>query len=369
MARASSGSRLTNKASVRKTSLTRERGSAVRRFEAQTNGGAEPLVVYFDDIQLVRDLLGDYDANLAVLEDRLGVEATVNGNAVALRGPDAACAAAKSVLEQLYARLAEGEMISAGDVAGAIRHAIQTDNEANVKAPAAQIRTRKRLITARTPAQSAYLESLQRNDLVFATGPAGTGKTYLAVAFAAACLEAGRCDRLILSRPAVEAGERLGFLPGDMREKVDPYLRPLYDALYDVLAPERVERGLETGVIEIAPLAFMRGRTLSHAMVILDEAQNCTPMQLKMFLTRLGEESKMIVTGDPTQVDLPPGQDSGLNAAIEILHGVDEIDHIAFSRADVVRRELVGRIVEAYEAAPKDQSSKRSKPRKGGGKR
>jgi phosphate starvation-inducible PhoH-like protein len=376
MARASSGSRLTNKASVRNTSLTRERGSAVRRFEAQTNGGAEPLVVYFDDIQLVRDLLGDYDANLAVLEDRLGVEATVNGNAVALRGPDAACAAAKSVLEQLYARLAEGEMISAGDVAGAIRHAIQTDNEANVKAPAAQIRTRKRLITARTPAQSAYLESLQRNDLVFATGPAGTGKTYLAVAltylavaFAAACLEAGRCDRLILSRPAVEAGERLGFLPGDMREKVDPYLRPLYDALYDVLAPERVERGLETGVIEIAPLAFMRGRTLSHAMVILDEAQNCTPMQLKMFLTRLGEESKMIVTGDPTQVDLPPGQDSGLNAAIEILHGVDEIDDIAFSRADVVRRELVGRIVEAYEAAPKDQSSKRSKPRKGGGKR
>jgi hypothetical protein len=162
MARASSGSRLTNKASVRNTSLTRGRGSAVRRFEAQTNGGAEPLVVYFDDIQLVRDLLGDYDANLAVLEDRLGVEATVNGNAVALRGPDAACAAAKSVLEQLYARLAEGEMISAGDVAGAIRHAIQTDNEANVKAPAAQIRTRKRLITARTPAQSAYLESLQR---------------------------------------------------------------------------------------------------------------------------------------------------------------------------------------------------------------
>jgi phosphate starvation-inducible PhoH-like protein len=358
MARASSGSRLTNKASVRNTSLTRGRGSAVRRFEAQTNGGAEPLVVYFDDIQLVRDLLGDYDANLAVLEDRLGVEATVNGNAVALRGPDAACAAAKSVLEQLYARLAEGEMISAGDVAGAIRHAIQTDNEANVKAPAAQIRTRKRLITARTPAQSAYLESLQRNDLVFATGPAGTGKTYLAVAFdlvfatgpagtgktylavafAAACLEAGRCDRLILSRPAVEAGERLGFLPGDMREKVDPYLRPLYDALYDVLAPERVERGLETGVIEIAPLAFMRGRTLSHAMVILDEAQNCTPMQLKMFLTRLGEESKMIVTGDPTQVDLPPGQDSGLNAAIETTSPSREQTWCAANSSDALSR-------------------------------
>lgn len=365
MARASSGSRLTNKASVRKISLARGRGPAAKRIEAQTNGGGEPLVVYFDDIQLVRDLLGHYDANLAVLEDRLGVEATVNGNAVALRGPDAACAAAKSVLEQLYARLAGGELISTGDVVGAIRHATASGDETDVKAPAAQIRTRKRLITARTPAQSAYLDSLQRNDLVFATGPAGTGKTYLAVAFAAACLEAGRCDRLILSRPAVEAGERLGFLPGDMREKVDPYLRPLYDALYDVLAPERVERGLETGVIEIAPLAFMRGRTLSHAMVILDEAQNCTPMQLKMFITRLGEESKMIVTGDPTQVDLPPGKDSGLNKAVEILRGIDEIDHVAFSKADVVRRELVGRIVDAYENASKELDTEAAPPKSG----
>ena len=162
--------------------------------------------------------------------------------------------------------------------------------------------------------------------------------------------------------PAVEAGERLGFLPGDMREKVDPYLRPLYDALDDVLAPERVERGLATGVIEIAPLAFMRGRTLSHAMVILDEAQNCTAVQLKMFLTRIGEGSKMIVTGDPTQVDLPPGKDSGLHEAIEILRGIDEIDHIAFNKADVVRRELVGRIVEAYEAAPKEHAPKEPAP-------
>ena len=210
-----------------------------------------------------------------------------------------------------------------------------------------------RLITARTPAQSTYLSALQSHDLVFATGPAGTGKTYLAVAFAAACLESGKCDRLILSRPAVEAGERLGFLPGDMREKVDPYLRPLYDALYDVLAPERVERGLATGMIEIAPLAFMRGRTLSHAIVILDEAQNCTPVQMKMFLTRLGDESKMIVTGDPTQVDLPLGKDSGLLEAVSILEGIDEVAHIAFTGRDVVRRELVGRIVDAYEAAPK----------------
>jgi phosphate starvation-inducible protein PhoH and related proteins len=358
MARASSGGRVSNKASIRKSSLARRRGAALKSStSAQVNGGGEPTVVFFDDMRLVRDLLGDYDANLAVLEDRLGVEAVVNGNAVSLRGPEASTATAKSVLEQLYGRLAQGEMIGVGEVVGAIRHAraYEPDEglEPDAEHPGAQqIRTRKRLITARTPAQSAYLASLQRNDLVFATGPAGTGKTYLAVAFAAACLEAGRCDRLILSRPAVEAGERLGFLPGDMREKVDPYLRPLYDALYDVLPPERVERGIATGVIEIAPLAFMRGRTLSHAIIIFDEAQNCTPVQIKMFLTRLGEESKMIVTGDPTQVDLPPGKDSGLLEAIDLLQGIDEIDHIAFTRADVVRRELVGKIVDAYEQAP-----------------
>jgi phosphate starvation-inducible PhoH-like protein len=316
-------------------------------------------VVFFDDIRLVRDLLGDYDANLAVLEDRLGIQAVVNGNVVSLRGPEQSRETAKSVLEQLYVRLAQGEMIGVGEVVGAIRHARGPEPAAeaeqhDAKVPAAQqIRTRKRLITARTPAQSTYLSALQAYDLVFATGPAGTGKTYLAVAFAAACLESGSCDRLILSRPAVEAGERLGFLPGDMREKVDPYLRPLYDALYDVLAPERVERGLATGMIEIAPLAFMRGRTLSHAMIILDEAQNCTHMQMKMFLTRLGEGSKMIVTGDPTQVDLPAGKDSGLLEAVAILEGIDDIAHIAFTGRDVVRRELVGKIVDAYEAAPK----------------
>ena len=350
---------MTSKASGKKASLARGRAPVHKRPVSggpKANGGGEPTVVFFEDMRLVRDLLGDYDANLAVLEDRLGVEATVNGNAVALRGPENSCATAKAVLEQLYGRLAQGEIIGAGEVVGAIRHARALEpgeiDEPGAQVPEArQIRTRKRLITARTPAQSAYLDALEQNSLVFATGPAGTGKTYLAVAFAAACLESGRCDRLILSRPAVEAGERLGFLPGDMREKVDPYLRPLYDALYDVLPPERVERGLATGVIEIAPLAFMRGRTLSHAIVILDEAQNCTPVQLKMFLTRLGDESKMIITGDPTQVDLPTGKDSGLLEAIGILQGIEEIDHIAFTRADVVRRELVGHIVDAYESA------------------
>jgi phosphate starvation-inducible protein PhoH and related proteins len=360
MARTSSGGRVTSKASGRRTALARGRRAASdkRPNASSANGRDESLVVFFDDLRLVRDLLGDYDANLAVLEDRLGVQAVVNGNAVSLRGPEPSRETAKSVLEQLYARLAQGEMIGVGEVVGAIRHArsYELEPEAlDARVPAAQqIRTRRRLITARTPAQSAYLAALESHDLVFATGPAGTGKTYLAVAFAAACLESGKCDRLILSRPAVEAGERLGFLPGDMREKVDPYLRPLYDALYDVLAPERVERGLETGMIEIAPLAFMRGRTLSHAMVILDEAQNCTPVQMKMFLTRLGEQSKMIVTGDPTQIDLPPGKDSGLLEAVSILDGIEDIAHIAFTGRDVVRRELVGKIVDAYEAAPKE---------------
>lgn len=319
------------------------------------DGDNGPLIVFFDDTRLMRDLLGDYDANLAVLEDRLGIEAVVNGTAVSLRGPKEACQTAKAVLENLYQRLSAGEAIGLGEVVGSIRHTdlsqpVGTGTSGN-GTEAQQIRTRKRLVTARTRTQSAYIAGLERNDLVFASGPAGTGKTYLAVVFAAAALESGRCDRIILSRPAVEAGERLGFLPGDMREKVDPYLRPLYDALYDVLAPERVERGLATGAIEIAPLAFMRGRTLSNAIVILDEAQNCTPVQMKMFLTRLGENSKMVVTGDPTQIDLPPGKDSGLVEAIRILDGLEGISHIAFTGKDVVRRELVARIVDAYETA------------------
>jgi len=317
-------------------------------------------VITFDDNRLVAELLGEYDANLAVLEDRLGVEAVVQGNVVTLAGKPHACAVAVDVLQYLYGRLEKGEAIGPGEIDGAIRHAqaapvenAGTPNGGSEKSPrdVAQIRTRKRLITSRSLAQSAYIKALEDEELIFSTGPAGTGKTYLAVAYAAACLERGVADRLVLSRPAVEAGERLGFLPGDMREKVDPYLRPLYDALYDVLAPDRVERGLENGVIEIAPLAFMRGRTLSNAIVILDEAQNCTPMQIKMFLTRLGENSKMVVTGDPTQVDLPPGQSSGLNQAIDLLRSIEGITHIAFTSADVVRRELVSRIVAAYESS------------------
>lgn len=303
---------------------------------------------------MAAELFGEFDANLALLEDRLDIEVVAHGNVVTLKGSEASCQMAREVLEELYERLSEGESISSGDIDGAIRHARARPVEAGgdtgrMSSKSEQIRTRKRLITARTPAQSAYLAAMKVHDLVFATGPAGTGKTYLAVANAAAMLERGEVERLILSRPAIEAGERLGFLPGDMREKVDPYLRPLYDALYDVLAPEKVDRDLETGVIEIAPLAFMRGRTLLNAAIILDEAQNCTQIQMKMFLTRIGEGSKMVITGDPTQIDLPTGQKSGLADAITLLENIPEISQIAFSRTDVVRRELVAKIVAAYE--------------------
>jgi phosphate starvation-inducible PhoH-like protein len=314
------------------------------------------LVVSFEDNRLAVELFGEYDANLAMLEDRLGIETVAHGNVVTLRGPESSCEIARDVLESLYERLSSGENITSGDIDGSIRHACAApaiaDGSGKKRASGMeQIRTRKRLVTARTPMQSTYMAAMKNSDLVFATGPAGTGKTYLAVAFAAAMLERGEVERVILSRPAIEAGERLGFLPGDLREKVDPYLRPLYDAFYDVLAPEKVDRGLETGVIEIAPLAFMRGRTLSNAVIILDEAQNCTPIQMKMFLTRIGEGSKMVVTGDPTQIDLPLGQHSGLADAIGLLSDLSEIELVAFTRDDVVRRELVAKIVAAYEKA------------------
>ena len=304
------------------------------------------LVVPFEDNRNLTRLLGEYDSHLALIEDRLGIEAHAHGNVVVLNGSEAACEIARSVLEQLYDRVAAGQQIGAGDFDGLIRHA---RDEAPAGDGQGQISTRRRVIKARTPAQSTYMRALEDVDLVFGIGPAGTGKTYLAVAYAAHCLERGAVERIILSRPAVEAGERLGFLPGDMREKVDPYLRPLYDALYDVLPPEKVERDLESGVIEIAPLAFMRGRTLANAYVILDEAQNTTSMQMKMFLTRLGENSKMAVTGDPSQIDLPFGMKSGLEEAVELLSGVDGIEAVRFTGADVVRRDLVARIVDAYD--------------------
>jgi phosphate starvation-inducible PhoH-like protein len=302
--------------------------------------------VPFEDNRLLTQLLGEYDSHLALIEDRLGIDAHAHGNVVILTGDASACATARRVLEQLYARVAKGETIGAGDFDGLIRHARAEGPSGDGQA---QIATRRRVVKARTPTQSTYIRAIEKHDLVFGLGPAGTGKTYLAVAFAAHCLERGVVERIILSRPAVEAGERLGFLPGDMRDKVDPYLRPLYDALYDVLPAEKVERDIETGVVEIAPLAFMRGRTLSNAFVILDEAQNTTSMQMKMFLTRIGAGSKMVVTGDPSQIDLLPGMRSGLDEAVELLSNVDDISIVRFQAADIVRRDLVAKIVDAYE--------------------
>ena len=315
------------------------------------------VTIVFDDNRLARMLFGEFDQNLAMVEQRLGVEAVAHGNQVSIRGRPEACALSRLALDALYHRLEQGQDIEPGDVEGAVRIAVDAEAGLNTMTPEpssrlsmAQISTRRRTIIARSPAQDRYIRAMESAELVFGIGPAGTGKTYLAVAAAASLLEQGSVTRIILARPAVEAGERLGFLPGDMREKVDPYLRPLYDALYDMIPAEKVERGLNSGSIEVAPLAFMRGRTLADAAIILDEAQNTTAMQMKMFLTRIGEGSKMIVTGDPTQIDLPRGQESGLNEALRILKKVREIKQVTFSDADVVRHPLVARVVQAYDA-------------------
>jgi phosphate starvation-inducible PhoH-like protein len=324
----------------------------------------EQIDLVFDNNKLAGALYGEFDQNLALIEQRLAVDARARGNMVTLKGPAAAIGLARRVLESLYERLLEGHDLVPGDVEGAIRMAEAEDAQLPLptldvsgRVRLARIATRKRSVVARTPMQDAYIRAMDRCEMVFGVGPAGTGKTYLAVAFAAAMLERGEVERIILSRPAVEAGERLGFLPGDMREKIDPYLRPLYDALYDVMPADRVERSMQSGLIEVAPLAFMRGRTLARAAIILDEAQNATTMQMKMFLTRLGEDSKMIVTGDPTQIDLRPGEISGLNEATRILDAVAGIAVIRFTGADVVRHPLVQRIVEAYERDAREETS------------
>ena len=321
-----------------------------------TDTAPTQVVLTFDDNRLASTLFGQYGQNLALIERRLGVVAEQRGNHVTLEGSRDACEQARRVMEGLYENLRRGKDLAAGDVEGAIRQVIAQGSLFDFDPAAArpafeEINLRKRPVRARTAAQDAYIRALRRDALVFGTGPAGTGKTWLAVAHAVHLFERKRVDRIILSRPAVEAGERLGFLPGDMREKVDPYLRPVYDALYDLMDARIVERALQTGEIEIAPLAFMRGRTLSNAAVILDEAQNTTSMQMKMFLTRLGENSRMIVTGDPSQVDLPFGQASGLAEAVRLLAKVEGIGHTIFTAADVIRHELVGRIVEAYDQA------------------
>ncbi|MFM8802251.1 MAG: PhoH family protein [Tagaea sp.] len=311
-----------------------------------------PIHLAFDDNRLLSSLFGEHDRHLARIEQLLGVAIASRGNEVRIQGPHSAAEAARDALNALYAKLAKGMPVDLGEVEAAVRFSNPVNGGAGERelfdAEGLAIATRKRRVAPRTGTQGAYLKALKQNELVFGVGPAGTGKTYLAVAVAVDHLITGKVDRIILSRPAVEAGERLGFLPGDLKEKVDPYLRPLYDALHDMLPPDLVAKRLTSGEIEVAPLAFMRGRTLAHAFAILDEAQNTTPMQMKMFLTRLGEGSRMVVTGDLTQIDLPPGQKSGLAEALDTLDGVPGIGVTRFTGQDVVRHPLVGRIVEAY---------------------
>ena len=299
------------------------------------------LILEFSDNRLLAALSGPHAKHFARIEQKLDAVLDMRGNLVAVDGKARERAAA--ILRALYARLEAGENINLAEVDAEIRF---TD-EARSHAPGAIKTASSRAVRPRTPAQAAYLEMMRQHPLTFGVGPAGTGKTYLAAAFAAHMLHEKRVDRLILSRPALEAGERLGFLPGDLKEKIDPYLRPLYDALFDVLG-DKASRLMEQGVIEVAPLAFMRGRTLSRAFVILDEAQNTTQAQMKMALTRLGEDSHMVVTGDPSQSDLPGGRAEGLNEALAFLEGVEGVGVSRFGEKDVVRHPLVARIVAAY---------------------
>ncbi|WP_418609377.1 PhoH family protein [Gluconobacter cerinus] len=365
--------------------------------------GNRTVALRFNDNILLQRLLGDHDRHLVQLEEGFNVRLSCRGNKIAISGETDAVGRAQAAIVALYNQLEQGGTIDSSQVDGVIRMTAlptrhherqraavppappsrqqQPRREAGQHKPAPQnfqtsptsapltdlpaIRTKRGVIAPRSHGQAAYMEMLSRTDLVFGIGPAGTGKTYLAVAQGVAMLLAGQVDRIILSRPAVEAGERLGFLPGDMREKIDPYLRPLYDALNDMMPGDQVVRRMGTGEIEVAPLAFMRGRTLAHSFVILDEAQNTTPAQMKMFLTRMGEGTRMAVTGDLSQIDLPNGVSSGLREAVETLEGIKGIGITRFTSVDVVRHPLVARIVDAYEQkAPAPLDNFRDRPRR-----
>ncbi len=317
---------------------------------------ASCIVFVFENNKYAKSVFGKFDENLTYIEKKLGLRIHPRGNEISIFGEITATKRAQCVLQQLYELAKTHQELTLSDTEGAIAMAdlLQEPQESPTIQPVKKrIPTRlsiyKKIIRARNLTQDAYIRAMEQNELVFGIGPAGTGKTYLAVAYAAMLLERGIIERIILSRPAVEAGEHLGFLPGDLKEKVDPYLRPLYDAIYDMMPIEKVERILSSGVMEIAPLAFMRGRTLSRAAVILDEAQNTTSMQMKMFLTRLGEGTRMIVTGDVSQIDLPSGKKSGLIEAIRILSNVENIGIVHFNEKDVVRHPLVAAIVRAYD--------------------
>ncbi|MEO9683240.1 MAG: PhoH family protein [Tateyamaria sp.] len=316
------------------------------------------VVLEFSDNRLLIDLCGPYDGHLTLIENALDVQLIRRGNVLAVQGEETVQSRAAAVLNALYLRLETGKDVEPADVDRELRMgSAQPDTDAatgdQLEMPVGdriEIKTRKKLVEPRTAAQKAYVQSLFDQELAFGIGPAGTGKTYLAVAVGVSMFISGQVDKIILCRPAVEAGERLGFLPGTQEEKVDPYMQPLYDALNDFLPGKQLAKLKEEKTIEIAPLAFMRGRTLSRAFVVLDEAQNATTMQMKMFLTRLGEGSRMVITGDRTQIDLPRGVPSGLADAERLLKTVPKIGFNYFTSKDVVRHPLVAAIIEAYEA-------------------
>lgn len=326
--------------------MSRSAKSVARQRQPERTSAATTKKKTFQKNALALALFGSHHAHLAQIENALGIVIHARGNEVTFAGDAEDVARAIGVLEALYERLERGQDVAQPEVDAMLRFSKEPDRDIPKRDTGVSIRNR--VVSARTPTQADYLRAIDESELVFGEGPAGTGKTYLAVAKAVECLVRGDVARIILSRPAVEAGEQLGFLPGDMREKVDPYLRPLYDALNDMMPAEQVQKRLESGEIEVAPLAFMRGRTLANAFVILDEAQNTTAVQMKMFLTRLGENSRMVITGDLSQVDLPRGTRSGLRDAREALGSVDDIRFVRFKDSDVVRHHLVSKIVHAY---------------------
>ena len=315
----------------------------------------DTVTISFNDTKLLPMLFGEGDAHLSKLERKLNIHATTRGNMLSFSGEKSAIEHARAVVESLHADLKKGGSIGIKEVEAAIRmtgaQRTQQDGENKNLFGASDlvVKTMKKSVKPYSPAQANYIETLSKNEVVFALGPAGTGKTYIAVAMAVASFTAGKVEKIILSRPAVEAGEKLGFLPGDLKDKIDPYLRPLYDALHDMIPAEKLDRHIEVGEIEVAPLAFMRGRTLANAFVILDEAQNTTPTQMKMFLTRLGEHSRMVVTGDLTQTDLPKDVKSGLGDVIRKVEGIEGIGVVRFTDSDVVRHPLAAKIVKAYD--------------------
>ncbi len=324
--------------------------------EPQEPTSAGQTALEFPDNRLMIELCGEFDKNLAKIEQQLDVQIIRRGNQLDIFGPNEAASEAHGVLSNLYERLENGKSVEFADIDRALRMNPENDNQLEMFSKSSvEIKTRKKPVEPRTDAQKAYVHSLMENELAFGIGPAGTGKTYLAVAVAVSKFISGDVDRIILSRPAVEAGEKLGYLPGDMKDKVDPYMQPLYDALNDFLPGKQLAKLIEEKRIEIAPLAFMRGRTLANAFVVLDEAQNATSMQMKMFLTRLGEGSRMVITGDRSQVDLPRGVVSGLSDAERLLKGIKGVGFNYFTSKDVVRHPLVAAIIEAY-----DEDSKRA---------